>query len=187
MVRDAYLAYLIRNEFSDKTMIIFTGKCRTCERLRVMLRELGVKCTALHAQMPQNDRLGSIAKFKSGIVPVLLATDVGSRYGDSKRAFFIFIQLIWWCQFCRGLDIPTVQVVLNYELPADAADYVHRVGRTARAGRGGLSVSLVTERDVDILHNIESKTSEWFGVNYADNSLNGKLIYGNNRQKTRGI
>ncbi|KAJ3014358.1 UNVERIFIED_CONTAM: hypothetical protein HDU68_000331, partial [Siphonaria sp. JEL0065] len=132
-VRDAYMAYMVRTLFPQKTMIIFTGKCRTAERVRVLLRELGVKSTALHAQMSQNDRLGSLAKFKSGIVPILIATDVGSR----------------------GLDIPFVEVVFNYELPADAADYVHRVGRTARAGRGGLSVSLVTERDIDILQNIE--------------------------------
>ncbi|KAJ3411822.1 Glycosyl phosphatidyl inositol anchor synthesis [Chytridiales sp. JEL 0842] len=138
LVRDPYLTYLLRNNFSEKTMIIFTSKCRTCERLRVMLRELGVRCTALHAQMSQSERLGSIAKFKGGSVKILITTDVGSR----------------------GLDIPSVQLVLNYELPADAADYVHRVGRTARAGRGGMSISLVTERDVDILQNIEGKINK---------------------------
>ncbi|TPX61013.1 hypothetical protein SpCBS45565_g07358 [Spizellomyces sp. 'palustris'] len=137
-VRDAYLAYLLRNMFEGKTMIIFTGKCRTCERLRIMMRELGFKSTALHAQMSQNDRIGSLAKFKGGIVPILLATDVGSR----------------------GLDIPTVQVVLNYELPADATDYIHRVGRTARAGRGGLSLSLVTQHDINVLLNIETKMNK---------------------------
>ncbi|KAJ3114653.1 hypothetical protein HK100_001588 [Physocladia obscura] len=135
-VRDAYMAYMVRTMFENKTMIIFAGKCRTAERLRILLRELGVRSTALHAQMSQTERLGSLVKFKSGVVPILIATDVGSR----------------------GLDIPLVQVVFNYELPADAADYVHRVGRTARAGRGGLSVSLITERDIDILHNIEEKT-----------------------------
>ncbi|KAJ3057011.1 hypothetical protein HK097_001495 [Rhizophlyctis rosea] len=137
-VRDAYLAWLLRNDFDEKTIIIFTTKCRTAERLRIMLRELGLRSTALHAQMSQNDRLGSLAKFKSGIVPILIATDVGSR----------------------GLDIPTVQVVLNYELPADATDYIHRVGRTARAGRGGLSMSVVTEHDINILLNIEQKTEK---------------------------
>eukprot|EP00842_Homolaphlyctis_polyrhiza_P006827 jgi/Hompol1/733/HPOL_000927-RA len=59
-----------------------------------------------------------------------------------------------------GLDIPTVQVVINYELPADATDYIHRVGRTARAGRGGLSLSFVTEHDVDIVLNIEEKSKK---------------------------
>lgn len=54
-----------------------------------------------------------------------------------------------------------MQVVINYELPADATDYIHRIGRTARAGRGGLSISIVTERDIQILLNIEEKTSNW--------------------------
>ncbi|KAI8926742.1 P-loop containing nucleoside triphosphate hydrolase protein [Entophlyctis helioformis] len=135
-VRDAYLAHVVREMLNDKTIIIFASKGRTCETIRLMFKELGLKSTALHGQMSQNDRLGSLAKFKSGIVPILIATDVGSR----------------------GLDIPTVQVVLNYELPADATDYVHRVGRTARAGRGGLSLSFVTERDVAIVENIESKS-----------------------------
>lgn len=53
-----------------------------------------------------------------------------------------------------------MQVVLNYELPADATDYIHRVGRTARAGRGGLSMSVVTEHDINILLNIEEKTGK---------------------------
>lgn len=56
-----------------------------------------------------------------------------------------------------GLDIPTVQVVLNYELPADPTDYIHRIGRTARAGRNGLSISFITERDLEIIETIESK------------------------------
>jgi ATP-dependent RNA helicase DDX49/DBP8 len=56
-----------------------------------------------------------------------------------------------------GLDIPAVQVVLNLEIPADPADYVHRIGRTARAGRDGLSLSFITERDVDIILGIEER------------------------------
>lgn len=57
----------------------------------------------------------------------------------------------------RGLDIPTVEVVINYQLPADPADYVHRIGRTARAGKSGISISIVTERDIDIVHSIETR------------------------------
>lgn len=103
-----------------------------------MLKELGFKTTALHSEMSQGERISSLAKFKSGIVKILLATDVGSR----------------------GLDIPSVQVVMNYEIPADATDYVHRVGRTARAGRGGFSLSFVSERDIDVLLNIEKKINK---------------------------
>ena len=63
-VRDAYLTHLLRNDFQGKTMVIFTSKSKTCEALRLLLRELGFKSTALHAQMSQPDRLGSLAKFK---------------------------------------------------------------------------------------------------------------------------
>jgi ATP-dependent RNA helicase DDX49/DBP8 len=87
--------------------------------------------------MAQSDRISSLAKFKGGVVNILLATDVGSR----------------------GLDIPTVEVVINYEVPASAVDYIHRVGRTARAGRAGISVSLVAERDIECVLNIEAKIS----------------------------
>ena len=58
-----------------------------------------------------------------------------------------------------GLDIPTVEAVVNFEIPADPADYVHRIGRTARAGRGGLALSIICERDIEVVLNIESKTS----------------------------
>ncbi|KAJ3091037.1 hypothetical protein HK102_001908 [Quaeritorhiza haematococci] len=145
LVRDAYLAYLLRNDFTtdgntENSIIIFTSRARTGERLRIMLKELGVATTALHSKMSQTDRLGSIAKFKSGIIRVLIATDVGSR----------------------GLDIPAVKVVINYDLPLDPTDYIHRAGRTARAGRGGLCLSMVTERDIDVLLNIEKKIGKKF-------------------------
>jgi ATP-dependent RNA helicase DDX49/DBP8 len=57
------------------------------------------------------------------------------------------------------LDIPTVELVLNYDIPRDPTDYIHRVGRTARAGRGGQALSIVSERDVQLIQNIEAKTS----------------------------
>lgn len=135
-VRESYLTHILRNEFKGKTMIIFISKARTCEMLRLMIKELGFKSTALHSSMSQPDRISSLEKFKSQVVPILISTDVGSR----------------------GLDIPTVEVVINYDLPASATDYIHRVGRTARANRGGLALSIVTERDVDIVKAIESET-----------------------------
>lgn len=79
-IRETYLAYLLRSDdFTKKSTIIFTGRCRTAETLRVMLRELGIACTALHSEMSQQERLNSLAKFRGGITTVLIATDVGSR------------------------------------------------------------------------------------------------------------
>ena len=79
-----------------------------CHLLSVLLEELGISAAALHSHKPQRARLAALQSFKSGAVPILLATDVASR----------------------GLDIPTVDLVLNYDLPMMARDYVHRwVGR----------------------------------------------------------
>jgi ATP-dependent RNA helicase DDX49/DBP8 len=79
-LKEVYLAYLLRSEeFVKKSTIIFCGRCRTAEMIRVMLRELGIACTALHSEMSQQERLNSLAKFRGGITTVLIATDVGSR------------------------------------------------------------------------------------------------------------
>jgi len=135
-IRDAYISHLVSNTFAGKTMIIFVGKCKTCELLLRMLRELGHRVVALHSKMTQAERISALARFKGGQVPILVSTDVGSR----------------------GLDIPSVQVVLNVDVPADARDYVHRIGRTARAGRSGLALTFIHELDIDLIRNIEQST-----------------------------
>lgn len=134
-VRDCYLLHLLENQFKGKTAIIFVGKCRTAELIRFWLRECGIEVASLHSQLAQNDRIAALARFKSGQLPILISTDVGSR----------------------GLDIPTVQLVINYDVPSDARDYVHRIGRTGRAGRGGMALTLMTEHDIDLVQNIEAK------------------------------
>ena len=83
--------------------------------------------------MSQNKRLAALNKFKSRNRGVLLATDVASR----------------------GLDIPHVDVVINYDIPTHSKDYIHRVGRTARAGRAGKAISFVTQYDVELYQRIE--------------------------------
>ncbi|CAG8453813.1 12049_t:CDS:2 [Acaulospora morrowiae] len=143
-IREPYLIRLLRSEeFADKSVIIFCGRCKTAELLRVMLMELDIRCTGLHSTMSQKERLNSLGKFKAEVVKVLIATDVGSR----------------------GLDIPTVQLVINFDIPRDPTDYIHRVGRTARAGRGGVALSIITERDIELVRNIEArinkKMEEW--------------------------
>ena len=116
-----------------RSTIIFVSTCERAALVSGILTELGVANVALHSLLSQNRRLASLGKFKSQQVRVMVATDVASR----------------------GLDIPTVDLVLNAELPRRPVDYVHRVGRTARAGRRGRAVSLVGERDVSLIHAAE--------------------------------
>ncbi|TYJ57097.1 ATP-dependent rRNA helicase RRP3 [Cryptococcus floricola] len=132
-LKDAYLLYLA-NELASSSMIIFTRTVADSQRLSIVLRRLGFPAIPLHGQMTQSLRLASLNKFKSGGRSILVATDVASR----------------------GLDIPLVDLVINYDMPTNSKDYVHRVGRTARAGRSGKSITLVTQYDVEILQRIEA-------------------------------
>ena len=130
--KDAYLA-LVAGDFAGQSMMVFAGTCASAQRAAGLLSQLGFATTCLHGQLPQPKRLAALAKFKGGGRTVLVATDVASR----------------------GLDIPSVDVVVNYDLPATGKDYVHRVGRTARAGRAGRAVTFVTQYDVELYEKIE--------------------------------
>ena len=132
MYKEVYLAYVM-NELAGNSIICFASTCNTCMRLSLLLRSLGFGAVPLHGQMAQSKRLGSLARFKSNSRQVLIATDVASR----------------------GLDIPSVDAVINYDLPTSSKDYIHRVGRTARAGRSGKAINLVTQYDVEVFQRIE--------------------------------
>ncbi|TGJ79508.1 hypothetical protein E0Z10_g9247 [Xylaria hypoxylon] len=98
------------------------------------LKQLGFKGIPLHGQLSQSARLGALNKFKSNARDILVATDVAAR----------------------GLDIPSVDLVLNYDLPGDSKTYIHRVGRTARAGKSGQAISLITQYDIEVYKRIEA-------------------------------
>ncbi|KIY73717.1 DEAD-domain-containing protein [Cylindrobasidium torrendii FP15055 ss-10] len=115
--------------------MIFCNRPRTAAYLTLVLKTLGIRSTALHSRLTQRERLTSLSLFRSSVVPVLIATDVGSR----------------------GLDIDDVAIVVNWDLPQEPEEYTHRVGRTARAGKRGVAVSFVTERDEDRLLQIEAR------------------------------
>ena len=118
------------------SIIIFVGTCKRCQEIQETLLQLGFDCVALHSIMNQSRRIASLGKFKNQYCKILLATDIASR----------------------GLDIPSVELVVNFDLPKVAADYVHRIGRTARAGRSGRSLSFITPNEIDLVHNIETYT-----------------------------
>lgn len=130
--KDCYLVYIL-NELAGNSFIIFCSTCNNTQRTALLLRNLGFAAIPLHGQMNQNKRLGALNKFKAKSRSVLLATDVASR----------------------GLDIPHVDVVINFDIPTHSKDYIHRVGRTARAGRSGKSITFVTQYDVELFQRIE--------------------------------
>lgn len=119
--------------FKAYSAMIFVDTCIMGQRLAIFLRHMGFSTISLHGQMSQAQRLGALNKFKAAAAKVMVATDVASR----------------------GLDIPAVDVVLNFDLPKNSKDYIHRVGRTARAGRNGRAITLVTQYDVEGFQRIE--------------------------------
>ncbi|CAL8255086.1 unnamed protein product [Merluccius merluccius] len=138
-IKDAYLVHLIQtftDQHSDWSIIIFTKTCKDCQILTMMLRKFNFPTISLHSMMKQAIRFANLSKFKASVYKILIATDVASR----------------------GLDIPTVQVVINHNTPGLPKIYIHRVGRTARAGRNGVSITMVTQYDIHLVHAIEEET-----------------------------
>lgn len=131
--KDTYFVYIM-NEFAGKSVIVFTRTVNETQRLAILLRTLGFGAIPLHGQLSQSSRLGALNKFRAGSRQILVATDVAAR----------------------GLDIPSVDLVLNYDVPADSKTYVHRVGRTARAGKSGHAISMVTQYDLELWKRTEA-------------------------------
>lgn len=142
--REAYLHTLLLTPLNaTKSTIIFANRTQTATLLSRLLHSLNHRTTSLHSLLPQPERTANLARFRARAARILVATDVASR----------------------GLDIPDVQLVINYDVPRNPDDYVHRVGRTARAGRKGEAITMVGQRDVGLVLAIEervgSKMEEW--------------------------
>ena len=138
--KDLYLVHLV-NEHAGQSAIIFTRTVNETQRLAILLRSLGFGAIPLHGQLSQSARLGALGKFCGRSRDILVATDVAAR----------------------GLDIPSVDIVMNFDLPPDSKTYIHRVGRTARAGKSGKAISMVTQYDVEIWQRIEAALGKKLG------------------------
>ncbi len=121
-------------EMGEGRIMIFVNMKREAERVQDFLEANGIHAKAISGDVPQNKRLRMLLDFQKGDLPVLIGTDVASR----------------------GLHVPDVHYVINYDLPHDAEDYVHRIGRTARAGAAGDAISLGCESYVMSLPDIEA-------------------------------
>jgi ATP-dependent RNA helicase RhlE len=117
-----------------RQVLVFTRTKHGANRLAKQLEADGLSCAAIHGNKSQGARTRALQDFKSGKVRVLVATDIAAR----------------------GLDIDGLPHVVNFELPHVAEDYVHRIGRTARAGNQGHAVSLVCVDEHKLLHGIET-------------------------------
>lgn len=130
--KDVYLVHLL-NEMAGNSFMVFCATCANTIKTALMIRNLGMAAVPLHGQMSQNKRLSALTKFRAKNRSILISTDVASR----------------------GLDIPHVDIVINFDIPTHSKDYIHRVGRTARAGRSGKAITFVTQYDVELYQRIE--------------------------------
>lgn len=127
-MRLATLCVLCKNHFTERTIVFFRQK-KEAHRVRIIFGLLGLKAGELHGSMSQDQRISAVNAFREGKTTHLLATDLASR----------------------GLDIKNVMTVVNYEAPQTHEIYVHRVGRTARAGRSGRACTIAAEPDRKIV------------------------------------
>ncbi|XP_054819312.1 DEAD-box ATP-dependent RNA helicase 28 [Prosopis cineraria] len=132
--QEAVLLTLCSKTFTSKA-IIFSGTKQAAHRLKIIFGLVGLKAAELHGNLTQAQRLEALEQFRKQQVDFLVATDVAAR----------------------GLDIIGVQTVINFACPRDLTSYVHRVGRTARAGREGYAVTFVTDNDRSLLKAIAKR------------------------------
>ena len=140
--QSAYVCYepqklgIIRHLFKAgelERVIIFCGKKDKVKDITRELKHMHINCAAMHSDLSQAERDDVMYRFKAGQVSVLIATDI----------------------VARGIDIDDILCVINYDIPRDAEDYVHRIGRTARAQRDGIAITMVSESDMRYFSDIE--------------------------------
>lgn len=119
--------------YSLSRAIIFSGKKQRVKEINRALLQMKVNCGAMHSDLTQAERDDIMYRFKSGMLDVLVATDI----------------------VARGIDIDDIQMVINYDVPRDVEDYVHRIGRTARAERDGVAITLVSDDEIYLFKKIE--------------------------------
>ena len=157
-----------------KRVIIFSGSKQKVKHINQALTRLHINSGEMHSDLDQAERDQMMFKFKSGQIDVLVATDI----------------------LARGIDIDDIAMVINYDVPHDAEDYVHRIGRTARADRDGMAITFVNEDDMFAFHQIEKFLGKEIlknplpaecgeGPEYTTSKRPGKTAAKNRRRKDR--
>ena len=131
------LSYLIGSR-NYKQVLVFVRKKELADDVAKELNLSGLKTMVIHGSKSSGERARAIKGFKDGSIPVLVATDIAAR----------------------GLDIPTLEVVINYDIPHVTGDYIHRIGRTGRAGKKGLAITLISPLEMVALRDVEKLMSK---------------------------
>lgn len=126
----------ILQNYPSKSTLIFCRTKLAVDEIGDTIKQRNIQCEVLHSDLKQIERDHVTAKFRSGSLQVLVATDVAAR----------------------GLDIEKLELVINFDLPSSSDIYIHRIGRTARAGRSGVAVSIATEYEAELVSEIEKAT-----------------------------
>ncbi len=145
-----------------KRVIIFSGKKQKVKQIKIALDRMHINCGEMHSDLDQSQRDEMMYKFKSGQIDVLVATDILSR----------------------GIDIDDIETVINYDVPHDAEDYVHRIGRTARANRDGRAITFINEDDITYFKLIEKFLDKEIEKNSLPEEIGKGPEYAMNNKKS---
>lgn len=168
----AYICYetqklgIVKEIFKERKperVIIFTSSKVKTKDLAISIIRAGFKAKAMHSDLDQSERDNVMYLFRSGKIDILVATDI----------------------VARGIDIDDIQLVINYDVPHDKEDYVHRIGRTARAGKNGRSITLVSEKDQQYFARIEKFLEKDVEKLPVPESLGETPIYNKERKTTK--
>lgn len=147
--REATLLTLVKRGFRERVIVFFNEK-KQCQRAHILFSVFGLKSAEIHGNMSQSERMDAIEKFQRGEIDYLLATDL----------------------VARGLDINNVKSVINFSFPTEPKRYLHRIGRTARAGSSGVAVTLCNDEERKDIKKLSKKLSS----NIQPYILQAKLV-----------
>ena len=171
--QEAYVCYetqkmtIIKDIFKAgdmKRVIVFSGSKMKVKQLAAALQQIGINCGAMHSDLEQAERDEILYKFKTGQIDVLVATDI----------------------VARGIDIDDIAMVINFDVPHDPEDYVHRIGRTARAQRDGVAITFVAEDEISSFKQIEKFLGREVEKNQLPEGLGEAPDYNAARSNGRG-
>lgn len=147
------LIYNLLNAEGLQRVIIFANRRDQTRRLTDLLKSQGIQCEQISGDVDQNKRIRTLERFKTGDLPVLVATDVAGR----------------------GLHVDQISHVINFSLPEDPEDYIHRIGRTGRAGNKGMSISFASEDDAFAIPKLETLLGHKLQCSYPSEELLAEL------------